>query len=69
MGKDGADGLLEMREEGAHTIAQDEATSVVFGMPKAAIELGAASEVAPLGEIATRMLRAMQRTSRLPAAV
>jgi two-component system chemotaxis response regulator CheB len=69
MGKDGAEGLLEMRGEGAHTIAQDEATSVVFGMPKAAIELGAATEVAPLGEIATRMLRAMQRTSRIPAAV
>jgi len=51
MGSDGAQGLLEMREAGAHTIAQDEATSVVFGMPRAAIAAGAADHVAALGEI------------------
>jgi len=48
MGDDGAHGLLEMREGGASTIAQDDATSVVFGMPKEAITLGAADRVLPL---------------------
>ena len=52
MGDDGAKGLLELRETGAFTIAQDESTSVVFGMPKVAIELGAAQKVLPLGSIA-----------------
>ncbi len=52
MGADGAKGLLQMREAGAHTIAQDEASCVVFGMPKEAIKLGAAAEVLPLDEIA-----------------
>lgn len=56
MGKDGAQGLLAMRQAGAHTIAQDEASCVVFGMPKAAIELGAAIEIAPLHDIAARLL-------------
>jgi two-component system chemotaxis response regulator CheB len=56
MGKDGAQGLLAMRQAGAHTIAQDEASCVVFGMPKAAIDLGAALEVAPLTDIAARVL-------------
>lgn len=58
MGDDGARGLLEMRQAGAHTIAQDERTAVVFGMPGAAIALGAASEVLPLERIASRVLRA-----------
>jgi two-component system chemotaxis response regulator CheB len=57
MGDDGAQGLLEMRNAGAHTIAQDEATSVVFGMPKEAIALGAACEVHPLPRIAAAILR------------
>lgn len=48
MGDDGARGLLEMREAGARTIAQDEASCVVFGMPKEAIKLGAASEIVAL---------------------
>lgn len=56
MGDDGARGLLEMRQAGAHTIAQDEATSVVFGMPKEAIDAGAACEVLPLDQIARRVL-------------
>jgi two-component system chemotaxis response regulator CheB len=51
MGIDGARGLLEMRRSGAATLAQDEASSVVFGMPKAAIELGAAGEVKSLYEL------------------
>lgn len=52
MGADGAQGLLAMAQKGARTIAQDEATCTVFGMPRAAISLGAARIVAPLGAIA-----------------
>jgi two-component system, chemotaxis family, protein-glutamate methylesterase/glutaminase len=52
MGGDGARGLLAMRQVGARTLAQDEATSVVFGMPKEAIELGAVGEVLALNRIA-----------------
>ena len=51
MGKDGAQGLLKMKEAGAKTIAQDEKSCVVFGMPKAAIELGAADKVVPLQDV------------------
>jgi two-component system chemotaxis response regulator CheB len=50
-GNDGAEGLLEMRNAGAHTIAQDEATCMVHGMPRAAGELGGVAETAPLGRI------------------
>lgn len=56
MGKDGAEGLLEMRQAGAWTIAQDESTSVVFGMPKEAIALGGVSEVLPLDRIAEALV-------------
>jgi two-component system chemotaxis response regulator CheB len=56
MGADGAEGLLELRQGGAHTIAQDEQTSVVFGMPREAIERGAAVEVLPLPRIAAAIL-------------
>lgn len=52
MGSDGARGLLAMAQTGARTIAQDEATCTVFGMPRAAISLGAAKVVAPIGHIA-----------------
>ena len=52
MGTDGAEGLLALAQTGARTIAQDEATSTVFGMPRAAIALGAAGVVAPIGTIA-----------------
>jgi two-component system chemotaxis response regulator CheB len=51
MGSDGADGLLAMRQAGAFTVAQDEATSLVFGMPAAAIKLGAVKVVASLDDI------------------
>lgn len=51
MGRDGAAGLLQIRRAGGRTIAQDEATSVVFGMPREAIALGAAELVLPLGDI------------------
>lgn len=56
MGKDGAQGLLAMRAAGAHTIAQDEASCVVYGMPKAAVDLGAAMDVLPLRDIAARIV-------------
>lgn len=56
MGSDGAAGLLEMKQAGAHTLAQDEASCVVFGMPKSAIELGAATEVVGLGDVPARLL-------------
>jgi two-component system chemotaxis response regulator CheB len=56
MGNDGAQGLLEMRRSGAATIAQDEATCVVFGMPKEAIAAGAVAEVLPLQKIVTAIL-------------
>lgn len=52
MGTDGAEGLLALAQAGARTIAQDEATCTVFGMPRAAIALGAAGVVAPIGTIA-----------------
>jgi two-component system chemotaxis response regulator CheB len=57
MGDDGARGLLEMRQAGAHTIAQDEASCVVFGMPKEAIAGGGACEVLPLPKIAGAVLK------------
>jgi two-component system chemotaxis response regulator CheB len=57
MGDDGADGLLRMRLAGAATIAQDEESCVVFGMPKAAIDRGAADSVFPLAAIPGAILR------------
>jgi len=57
MGQDGANGLAEMRKLGAYTIAQDEASCAVFGMPRAAIELGAACQVLPLEHIAEAVTR------------
>jgi len=64
MGSDGSDGLLRMKEAGAHTIAQDEDSSVVFGMPREAIRKGAVRQVLPLQRIARAMI---QRASE-PAA-
>lgn len=57
MGADGAQGLLKMRDSGYYTIAQDEATSVVWGMPGTAVKLGAACEVLPVQKIAGRLGR------------
>ena len=57
IGRDGAEGLLALRRNGWHTMAQDEATSVVYGMPRAAAELGAAGEVLPLHEVGPAIAR------------
>lgn len=62
MGDDGAAGLVEMRGAGAYTIAQDEATSVVFGMPKEAIARGGVYEVLPLDRIGEALLRRQPRS-------
>jgi two-component system chemotaxis response regulator CheB len=56
MGSDGADGLLKMRQTGAHTIAQNEQSCVVFGMPKEAIRLGAAEKVLSLKNVAKKSI-------------
>lgn len=64
MGADGARGLLEMREAGAATAAQDEASCIVFGMPAEAIRLGAAQEVLPLGRIADWITSTSHRSGR-----
>jgi two-component system chemotaxis response regulator CheB len=56
MGRDGAQGLLAIRRAGGATIAQDEASSVVWGMPREAVNLGAAQEVLPLDRIPRRLL-------------
>jgi two-component system chemotaxis response regulator CheB len=58
MGDDGARGLLKMRTEGSHTVVQDEATSAVYGMPAAALALGAALEQLPVEAIAARIIHA-----------
>jgi two-component system chemotaxis response regulator CheB len=55
MGRDGAAGLLNIRTAGGLTIAQDEATSVIYGMPKEAVAIGAANCVLPLGDIGARV--------------
>jgi two-component system chemotaxis response regulator CheB len=61
MGDDGARGLAEMKTAGARTIAQDEASSVVFGMPKEAIARGCVDRIVPLSQIAQEILRAAAR--------
>ncbi|MFN8259214.1 MAG: chemotaxis response regulator protein-glutamate methylesterase [Bacteroidales bacterium] len=61
MGDDGAKGLLEMKEAGAKTIAQDEKSCIVFGMPKEAIKLGAADTILPLEQISAHVLNLKKR--------
>lgn len=60
MGKDGALGLKAMHDQGAFTIAQDEASCVVFGMPREAIALGAVDEILPLDRIAPRLIERLR---------
>lgn len=67
MGRDGAEGLLEIRKRGGWTITQDEATSAVYGMPRAAVALGAAAEVLPLPAIGKQLARAASDLARRPA--
>ena len=69
MGRDGAAGLLSLRKAGWLTIAQDEATSVVYGMPRAAAEVGAAQQVLPIQEIGAAIAeRVRDRSYRIPGA-
>lgn len=56
MGDDGARGMLEMHQSGAYTIAQDEASCVVFGMPKEAIAHGGVDKIVPLDQIAREIM-------------
>lgn len=61
MGSDGAEGLLAMKQAGAYTLAQDAHSSIIFGMPKAAIEIGAACEVVHLDKVAGRLWELSQQ--------
>ena len=63
MGDDGTRGLLALRRSGGYTVAQDEASSAVFGMPKAADRAGAVIDMLPLDGIAPAVVRAVHRLS------
>lgn len=63
MGRDGADGMLALRQAGAHTIAQDRASAVVWGMPRAAKENGAAQQILPLDQIGPALVSAKRLDS------
>ncbi|MDG3004890.1 chemotaxis-specific protein-glutamate methyltransferase CheB [Paludisphaera mucosa] len=67
MGRDGAEGLLALRRRGWRTIAQDEATSIVWGMPRAAVEILAAEVVAPLDRVAAEVARGLSALNRAEA--
>ena len=66
MGRDGANGLADLRRAGWTTIAQDQATSVVWGMPKAAFDLGAAEFVLPSSQIAAHILSDLKQAKIRP---
>lgn len=68
MGSDGAEGMLKMKKAGAYNIAQDEASCIVFGMPKEAIRAGAVDQIMPLNRIAAALLTAVTSQSRHPVA-
>jgi two-component system chemotaxis response regulator CheB len=63
MGADGAKAMREMRDAGAYCVAQDEATCVVFGMPREAIQSGAINEVLPLTQIAGHLMDHLRSTA------
>jgi two-component system chemotaxis response regulator CheB len=65
MGADGAKGMLAMKESGAFTLAQDETTCVVYGMPKEAVKLGAVDEIVPLPGIAQAIINCLERSGKL----
>ncbi|MBI2521685.1 MAG: chemotaxis-specific protein-glutamate methyltransferase CheB [Bdellovibrio sp.] len=65
MGVDGARGMLKLRKKGAHTIAQDESTCVVYGMPRAAVDMGAAIEVLPLQSISYHLFMALNSIKKV----
>jgi two-component system chemotaxis response regulator CheB len=67
MGDDGARGLLELHDNGVRTLAQDEATSVVWGMPGAAVKAGAVDEILPLDRIGPRLIEIIDRRAALSA--
>ena len=64
MGRDGALGLKALRDRGHHTIAQDESTSAVYGMPKAAATIGAAVDILPADRIAAALMEIVMCKSR-----
>jgi len=66
MGRDGAEGLLEMKKAGARTIAQDEASSVIFGMPREAVKIGAAGRVLGLQEIPLALMKGFAGANTQP---
>jgi two-component system response regulator WspF len=66
MGRDGALGLKKLRGTGARTIAQDESSSAVYGMPRAAAELSAATDVLPISQIGPLITDVLDRRSRVP---
>lgn len=65
MGRDGAEGMLEMKQAGAHNLAQDEASCIVFGMPRVAIEMGAVDEVVPLKQLGERVVSFLLSTGKV----
>jgi two-component system chemotaxis response regulator CheB len=66
MGADGAKGMLAMKNSGAYTMAQDEATCVVYGMPKEAVKLGAVEKVVPLPGIPQAIVNALEHATKIP---
>lgn len=66
MGRDGGNGLLALRQAGSHTIAQDQASSAIYGMPKAAAELGAAVDILGLAAIGPALLKSISRPLKAP---
>lgn len=69
MGRDGAEGLLQMRQAGAHTLGQDESSSVVYGMPRVAHEIGAVERQLPLSRMASAILDLCAASPRAASAV
>ena len=61
MGKDGAQGLLALKQSGAFTVCQNEDTCVVYGMPRAAVQLGAADKILPLEAIPEAMIQQLEK--------